>query len=236
MYGYQSSKKDQIAPYNLANRTASEALLSVVTELSTLSNDANVLDLGCGDGVINTHAVSRHYNLTAIDIEPAAINTLSDLFERTATNDQAIVGDLIELDKIDALDRTTFDAAVSWRVLHGIDPTSYDNFLRQTHNLLKTGASFYFSVACDQDWKAQSLGDSYNPEGINDCVNVMFRNFNIPRSRPFPVHFFTKDEIYSLSERNGFTLKSITNFQEASGYRHLQDKKNTYLFAHLIAL
>lgn len=229
MYGYGSTE----SRYNLINRSLSPALKNVVQSLIQKPSVHNVLNLGCGDGILESNSQGRTFNYTSVDLEPAAIQNLQNIFQhqKEAPNDQAIVGDITNLDLIPELDRK-FDAAVSWRVLHGVQPIFYNALFQSIYDRLTPGSSFLVSVASDQDWKAEALESSYNPEGMNDCADVMFRNYAIERTNPFNVHFFTPRELKELGETNGFDIKEMELFQESSGYKHLENKQNTYLFAH----
>lgn len=229
MYGYGSVE----SRYNLINRPLSPALKSVIQNLTQEPSIHDVLNLGCGDGILESNSQNRTFNYTSIDLEPAAIHNLQNIFQyqKEDRKDEAIVGDITNLDLIPELDME-FDAAVSWRVLHGVQPICYDTFFQGIYNRLTPGSSFFISVASDQDWKAKALEYSYNAEGMNDCADVMFRNYDIERKSPFNIHFFTPHELEELGETNGFDVKEMELFQELSGYEHLKDKKNTYLFAH----
>ena len=236
MYGYRSKDTDNRGVvYSLANRTPSNALRGVITQLDKLPQEASVLDLGCGDGVLETHIDKRRYTFTSLDIEPAAIHTVQKIFTKSSSNDQTILGDITKLKIIPELRNKKFNVIVSWRVFHGISPEHYKDIFEQVHHLLKPGSSFFISVASNEDWKATALGNAYDPDGINDCSGVMFRDFGIDRTNPFPVHFFSPEELVQLGEDNGFVLKTISTFQEPSGYTHLKGKMNTYLYAHFIA-
>lgn len=236
MYGYSTNDSPKQIIYNLVDRVPSVALRNVIDSLQHLPEDARVLNLGCGDGILESNTQDRSYSFTSIDLEPAAIATLTHNSDVQAvnSNDKAIIGNITQLDTIDELEGI-FDAAVSWRVLHGINPTHYISFFQQVRSLLKPGASFYISAACDQDWKATALADNFNPTGVNDCSGVMFRDFGFDRTHLFPVHFFNQQEIVQLGTNNGFELKVVDTFEEPSGYSHLKDKRNTYLFAHFVA-
>jgi SAM-dependent methyltransferase len=233
MYGYKEAKISTELAYNLVNRPASETLLDVITAIQQLPNIGRVLDLGCGDGVLEKNTDSaRRYAFTSIDIEPAAICTLKIMFDSLGhKHDTALVGDITKLNDIPTLQDTSFHAVVSWRVLHGISPEHYGAIFQNIHQMLKLGSPFFISVACSDDWKARALKDSYTAEGVNDCADVMFRNYNLERSNPFPVHFFSAEELTTLGKQHNFELETLSYFTEPSGYKHLKDRKNSYIFA-----
>lgn len=237
MYGYKANNHDTVLDYSLRNRPPSNVLSEVIEVLKNLPLDSNVMNLGCGDGSLELLAgANRKYNFTSIDLEPTAITSLQNVFkEQHHSGDIAMVGDITHLGNIkEVILHSPFTAGVSWRVLHGISPDYYSEIMKTLHSLLESGANLFLSVACDQDWKAEALGDSYDPDGVNDCAGVMFHDFDIQRDNPFPVHFFSKEELKDLGEANGFTLKAIRYFTETSGYSHLKDRENTYLYAHFI--
>lgn len=236
MYGYRAPKHADNTSYHLVDRSISPILRVVISKIGALPTSTRVLDLGCGDGFLERHANHRKYAFTSIDIEPAAIEALQTTFKADKINqqDQALIGDIVELGRINSITDKQYDAIISWRVLHGIEPSAYGDIFRNIYSLLKHGSSFYISVACDRDWKAKALGDQLNREGINDCTTVMFNNYGIERTTPFPVHFFTKDELMELGKIHGFRPKEMCHFQETSGYDHLKNKNNTYLFAEFV--
>jgi SAM-dependent methyltransferase len=229
MYGYGATE----SRYNLVDRSLSPTLLNVIRNLSNEPSVHDVLNLGCGDGILELNSSDRTFNYTSVDIEPAAVQKLQGIFQEQKNNqhNHAIIGDVTNLKLIPELNRE-FDAVVSWRVLHGIQPDLYSNFFRDVYNRLAFDSSFFISVACDQDWKAKALHNDYDSEGMNDCADVMFRDFGIERDNPFKVHFFSASELEELGINNGFAVKEMEFFQEPSGYEHLHDKRNTYIFAH----
>lgn len=239
MYGYKANTGEE-TEYSLANRDLSQPLTDIISSLNSLPQESAVLDLGCGDGVIERHTrTTRRYSFTSIDLEPTAIQSLQNLFAQDARNpnDTALVGSITDLTSLPEIQDKTFAAAIAWRVLHGIAPTHYAHIFQSVHALLKPDASFFVSVAANTDWKAAALGDAYDPAGVNDCSSVMFDAYGIARSVPFPVHFFSLDELTALGEENGFTVGAVHEFQEQSGYEHIQreGKMNSYLFVEFIA-
>lgn len=238
MYGYKTKDNEHsLLEYSLRDRQPSDALLEVTAALDKLPQNARVVNLGCGDGSLELLAGNnRTYSFTSIDLEPTAIKTLTTFFQNHGHKDDvALVGDITELNEVQKFKSSSpFDASVSWRVLHGIDPIHYHAIMSVLHTHLKPGASFYISVASDQDWKVSALGQRYNPQGVNDCASVMFHDFGIERRNPFPVHFFSANELEELGKATGFKVDGISYFQESSGYTHLQDRLNTYVFARFI--
>lgn len=226
MYGYSS------IGYRLVDRKPSKKLKYITDTLSKLPSGASVLNLGCGDGNLEVHTnKNRKYSFTSIDIEPRAIEELRSIFTRfPKAHDTAIVGDITNLEAL-IPNKNQYDVVISWRVLHGINPKDYPKVFTNIKNILKPGGRFYISVACDQDWKVEALKDKFDPRGINDCSGVMFHNYNIDRDHVFPIHFFSLEELSKLGKETGFSLLSTSYFQESSGYTHLKDKLNTYLFA-----
>jgi len=175
----------------------------------------------------------RNYRFTSLDLEPQAIERLEKVFLSHSTRgDEALVGDITDIARIHQITDRKYEVCISWRVLHGISPSKYTQVFSDIYKLLKPGGSFIISVACDKDWKRYALQDKYNPIGVNDCKEIMFHDFGIPRSTPFPVHFFALEELKNLGKKSGFMMTSHGYFKESSGYEHLNNKQNTYLFAH----
>lgn len=224
--------------YKLANRSLSDKLSTVIANLDSLPSGSAVLNLGSGDGVLERHvSKNRKYTFTSIDLEPAAIHTIKTIFNDASKDldDQAVVGDITDIESIPIISNQHYDAAISWRVLHGIDPIHYLNIFKSVHSKISKGSPFFAAVACDRDWKAEALGESLNLSGVNNCTPIMFRPYGIGRETAFPVHFFTPKEIISLGDATGFNAVTVDYFEEPSGYSHLKDKKNTYLFVKFIA-
>jgi len=230
MYGYGKTNQG----YKLVNRAPSTELKNVINQLSNDPAINRVLDLGSGDGVLEFNSRMRKYSYTAIDIEEAAIHALQSIFKNQPSSgkDTAIIGDITQLSSVPELNSKQFDAAILWRVLHGVSPRHYKHIFHNIYNLLSSPASFYIAVACDQDWKAAAMEGETEQDGMSDCADIMFRQYNKERIAPFNIHFFTQDELKALGTTAGFKLKEMHIFQEPSGYSHLQDKKNTYIFAH----
>jgi SAM-dependent methyltransferase len=234
MYGYRDTKNVTVETldYSLLGRAPSQSLLYVVNQLERLPENSHVLDLGCGEGILEYHTdPARLYDFTAVDIEPAAIDTLETIFAKQGhTQDMAVIGDILDLGEMPEIKNKRYDAVISWRVLHGISPDYHPDIFKHIHGLLKPGSSLFITVASNKDWKARALGNSYTPQGVNDCSGIMFRDYGIERFTPFPVHFFSQQELISLGQKTGFSPVATHLFQEPSGYTHLQGKENTYLF------
>jgi len=230
MYGYGDSTNS----YALANREPSEPLLDVIHYLNTLPQASRVLNLGCGDGMLERMAGSmRPYRFVSLDIEATAIKHLRNTLETYQQQDVAFIGDITKPETLENRGEP-YAVAVSWRVLHGIHPKHYDKIISQIYHWLKPGGRLFLSVAADSDWKVTALGKNYNPSGVNDCSGVMFEAFGVERTHPFPIHFFSKDELSDLGKRHHFTPITVGEFHETSGFSHLRKYVSTYYFAEFI--
>ena len=233
MYGYTTPHKTT-APlrYKLFDRLPSRTLESLVSSIKTLPPKSRVLDLGCGDGILEYLAgAERDYRFTSLDLEPEAIARVEKIFlSHGHRGDEALVGDITSIDQIPGITNKHYAVCISWRVLHGIAPSKYDLTFSSIYDLLEPNGSFIISVASDKDWKRYALKDNYDPAGVNDCKDIMFRDFEIDRATPFPVHFFTLEELEQLGTSHGFEVLDHGYFQESSGYEHLSNKQNTYLY------
>lgn len=236
-YGYQPDVRTDGTGYRLKDRAASTILTNrVLQPLSLLAKGSRVIDLGSGDGnFVHKAGPTRPYDILAVDLEPSAVHSvrrLLDTHDRKG-QDTAVVGDISRLSEIPELGGPA-DAAVSWRVLHGIPQELHGPTFAQVHEKLKPGGAFYVAVASDQDWKVGALGDRYRPGETNDCSGVMFRDHGVERQHPFPVLFFSPDRLTGLAQDSGFVVGDVVSFDEPSGYGHLKKNPNTYLFAELV--
>jgi len=239
-YGYQPDARQDGTGYRLKDRPASDILKTrVLKPLASLVPGSVVIDLGSGDGnFVHKAGGNRPYDILAVDLEPSAIRSVNKLFASQRrrgreNHDTAVVGDISRLSEISELDGTV-DAAVSWRVLHGIPQGLHAPTFNQVYEKLKPGGSFYIAVASERDWKVGALGDGYRPGETNDCSGVMFRDHGVGREHEFPILFYSQDRLAELAQRTGFVVGGVELFEEPSGYAHLKDgKPNTYLFAEL---
>lgn len=236
MYGYcDYQHEDTLSMYKLLTRKTTSPLHDVIEKMSKLPVGSVTLNLGCGDGNFELKSGSdRNYQFVSVDIEPAAIKSVSDVFyhQGRTQKDVGVIGNIANLQDIEGVCDTRFDAVILWRVLHGVPVSNHMAIVEQIKNVLKKGGDAYIAVASEKDWKAKALGSNYVKEGVNDCRNVMFDAFGVERTTPFSVHFFSENEIVGLFEDNGFKLVESKLFQDSSGYPHLQHLQNTYVYAH----
>lgn len=235
-YGYRPNTENT---YTLHTRPISPQLKVVIDDLMRLQS-GNVLNLGCGDGILERFLpVDRKFNLVSVDRDPYAISTLQTILEsqKRDIHDTALVDDITQLHSL-ASDNRQFERAVSWRVLHGIDPQYYRPLLQKVRDKLVRGGTFHFSAASEEDWKAEKLKalHTFNAKGMNNCKEIMFDDHGINREDDFYIHFITLEEMKELAEETQFKITSHNYFQEPSGYNHLRQHQNSYIYIQLEAL
>lgn len=234
-----------VYPYGVENNGTAYSLVDediarVLTEqvyptLGQLPVGSRVLDLGSGQGRLIFDAPrppERVYSFVGVDKSPEAIAELNAKAARLGFGDEGRVGDITKLD----LGGERFDAAISWRVLHGLPPSEHPRVLQGLAETLPKGASLFVAVLSDRDWKRQALeaAGSYTPGAVNDCADVMSLK---PKRQTWPLYFFSGGELEQLGQQAGFGLVSpLVPFQESTGFPHLKEDPTrrfvTYHFAH----
>ncbi len=181
---------DQIA----LNFSATREKLSpeVISLLPTLPNNASVLDLGCGNGVLLT-ALPKNISYTGIDISPALIKVAEGLHPEH----KFLLTDLTA-DSTWA-DLSSYDFIAALAVLHHL-PSSDDHIklLRNIKQHLKPNGVCLLSI-----WRLdQPRFDKFRTESKHLSIP-----FHGGPARDF--YAFTDDELPKLAKQVGFsTLKT----------------------------
>jgi SAM-dependent methyltransferase len=234
-YGYQPRLKKH--SYILYDRPISHTLKKAIDDFSGLPQASHILNLGCGDGNLEYHAFPRSFRFTSVDKDASAIAKLKTILTEQGRQDldYASEGDVFDFPK-HIKTKQLFDAAISWRVLHNLPPSSYLTLLQSVRDHMKKSGIFHISAASIFDWKAEALGNALQPQGMNNCKKVMFSDYDVERSDDFFIHFFSLEELETLAEQAGFRLIHHEYFREPSGYHHLKHHLNTYIYIRLQAI
>lgn len=217
--------------YGLRGESFSPHIGRVYSAFDSLPRGSWVLDLGSGSGRFVLKAPKfRHWYVLGIEQNPHAVVQLQTAIVNQRINDEVRLGDIKDLGGLTG--EREFNGALSWRVLHTLDPHEQAQVLEQVANYLPVGAPLFLAVASDKDWKASALREQrvYVEEGFNDCTALM------QTDRPFKVDFFHSGRIERLAAGSGFEVLAVEDFEEATGYEHLKavHPNNAYLFAHLV--
>ncbi|MCT4602594.1 MAG: class I SAM-dependent methyltransferase [Marinifilum sp.] len=107
-----------------------------------ITKPSHLLDLGCGLGNDAAYFASKGHKITGIDSSETAILHAKQLFK-----EKNLAGNFLELDlcKLLALPKHTYDMAYDFEVLHHIFPSNRDTYAKNVSNLLKSQA-YYLSI------------------------------------------------------------------------------------------
>lgn len=120
--------------------TPHKILMDSIEALVTVPG--HLLDLGCGLGNNAAYFSSKGFDITGIDISETAILHAKSLFQ-----EKKLKGNFFELDlcKLLALPKNTYDLAYDVEVLHHIFPSNRETYVRNVNDLLKPNA-YYLSI------------------------------------------------------------------------------------------
>lgn len=151
------------------------------------------IDLGCGTGHYAVYLSTMGFDVTGIDISPAAIEIARENAEIKGAKCDFIVADVLgDLAGIEA----TFDFAYDWELLHHIYPENREKYVENVHGLL-------------------------NPEGryLSVCFSARDAQFGgSGKYRKTPLgtvlYFSSEEELRELFERR-FTLIELKTIELA---------------------
>ncbi len=125
-------------PWNI--ETPPDALVELVD--SGKVKPCKTIDLGCGAGNYAIYLASRGFDVTGIDISPAAIKIARENAKKKGAKGSFLVADVLgDLDEV----RETFDFAYDWEMLHHIFPDKRKKYVQNVHKILNPGGK-YLSV------------------------------------------------------------------------------------------
>lgn len=133
---YKKAPLDSI-PWNIEEPP--EALVKLIEGGKV--KPCRAIDLGCGAGNYAIYLATRGFDMTGIDISPAAIESARENARKRGVSCRFIVADLLgELSLGDS-----YDFAYDWEVLHHIYPKDRIKYVENVRRLLRPGGK-YLSV------------------------------------------------------------------------------------------
>lgn len=111
--------------------------------LARLDDGANILDLGCGNGVPATRELARRHRVLGVDVSPRQI----EWARRNVTAAEFRVADVTALDFPPA----SFDAVVSFYMLGHIPRAEHAALLERIFGWLRAGGYLLISVEEEDD-------------------------------------------------------------------------------------
>jgi len=138
---YQNIPLDEI-PWN---RQQPPELIIELLESGRIK-PCRALDLGCGAGNLAIYLASRGFDVTAVDISPAAVKIAIQNAKAKNVKCQFLTADVIE--NFPQFDEP-FSFIYDWGLLHHIPPQHRRQYLHNLHNILNDTAT-YISLSLNE--------------------------------------------------------------------------------------
>lgn len=186
----------------------------VMRILENVPADANVLDLGCGNGRVAMELARRNHRgrYVGVDFSAGLLQEAQKKVQGLASHIEFVQADLIaEFDQHPAIQNRKFDWIFAFAALHHIPSEGLRlGFLRRVKSLLAPPGHFTFSV-----W--QFLNSERLTERIQPWSSIGLQEADIDRGDYLLdwrsqeqglryVHHFSEDELTSLAAQAGFTI------------------------------
>ncbi|HTY14977.1 MAG TPA: class I SAM-dependent methyltransferase [Methanoregulaceae archaeon] len=191
-------------PWNIV--TPPEALVNLLDSGSI--RPCRAVDFGCGTGNYAIYLASRGFEVTGIDISPAAIRIASENAIRSGVRCRFIVADLLG-DLHDVHD--TFDFAYDWEFLHHIFPEDREIYVRNVYRVLNR-QGLYFSVSFSEEdpqfggsgkFRSTRIGTTLYFSSEAEIKDLLSPHFTIHKLKTFEIPGRTGPHraVLSLAER-----------------------------------
>lgn len=172
------------AKFDFSSRPIRTLLAQELNRL-TQNRPYEILDLGCGDGVMiddlkRQSLLRKNFNLTAIDILPENIR----LAKKRKIKAEFLVADAESL----PFKKNSFDFIYAWMVLeHVLSP---QNMIQEIVRVLKTKGRCYIATVIRKKW----------------AVYIYRKNGNFTLDPTHVYEFKSKEELYDLLRKNGLKV------------------------------
>jgi ubiquinone/menaquinone biosynthesis C-methylase UbiE len=151
-----------------------------------------LLELGCGAGDASLLFAEKGYQVSGIEISPAAVEWAREKFEGRDQKAELVVGGVTDLGR---WGDGTFDIVIDGHCLHCIIGGDRGKVLSETYRVLKPGGLFYVSTMCG-DPKEEVVVKAYDPESRCMVVGGVARRY-----------FGRPGDIIGEVERAGFKIE-----------------------------
>jgi SAM-dependent methyltransferase len=151
-------------------------------EYFSANNCKKIIVPGCGYGRNSNFFDKKGYQVTGVDVSPAAISMAKSTNERVVY----ATGSFLEMEIPDG----SFDGLYAFNVLHLFKAAERKGFVKKTFDVLKPGGIAFLTVFSNEE---RSFGQG------NETEPATFE------SKPGrPVHYFTRDDLL-----NHFTMQTV---------------------------
>lgn len=120
-------------------------LLAQVFQAPHIPQGGKLLELGCGAGDLALWAAEHGYEVTGVDISPAAISWANEKASQRGLQALFQVGDVCQLQEIGS---DSFYTILDGRCFHCIIGPDRSRFLQEAYRLLKPGGIFLIATMC----------------------------------------------------------------------------------------
>lgn len=158
---YRKTSLNEI-PWNF--ETPPDVLVELVD--SGKVKPCKIIDLGCGTGNYAIYLASRGFDVTGIDISPAAIKIAKENAKKKGIACNFLVADVLgDLCEV----KEKFDFAFDWELLHHIFPEQRMMYVENVYKLLNPGG-VYLSVCFSEKDKEFSGSGNYRVTGLGTIL------------------------------------------------------------------
>lgn len=194
--------------------------------LQSLPPPARLLDLGCGTGSISAWLQRKGYEVTGLDINPAAIE-----MAKAQTGIHFICTD-IAAEKGLPVEIAHQDGIVCQLVISIIgDPTDRHQVLANAREALKPGGQLYLSASGVSDDLNPDYAAIYKADAPLTGEPFTYLSRDAEGQILYSTHHFTRDELQSLLQTTGYEDIFIEESLEASSRRPEQRARFYYATA-----
>lgn len=198
---YRTKSLDEI-PWNMESPPA--ALVELVD--SGRVRPCRAVDLGCGAGNYAVYLAGRGFDMTGIDISPAAVEIAAKRATEAGVKCEFLAADLTEDFTMDRRFRFAYD----WELLHHIFPEDREKYMENVRDLLEPGGTYLSVCFSEDDYMAEGQKYRTTPIGTvlyysyeKEIEDLLAPRFDILEIETIPIEgkFKPHRAVYALARR-----------------------------------